>query len=195
MATLVNVIAIDGPVAAGKTVVGRALAQRLGCKYLDTGVMYRAVTWLASKSGLLPEDSLEDSTEDWVEDTAGLGQFARDNPTRLKGQDSDRVLIGGYELGPELRDPAVDRLVSLVPSKLSRKSCSVPLLPLASQMSYAESPSCPSALGGPGGPGGPGTVESCPGTPGGPGGPAGPMSPSSPSSPGMPGMPGGPGLP
>lgn len=102
MASLVNVIAIDGPVAAGKTVVGRALARRLGCKYLDTGVMYRAVTWLANKQGLA------------MDDAAGLGRLARDNPPRLKGEEGDRVIIGGHELGPQLRDPAVDRLVSLV---------------------------------------------------------------------------------
>ena len=100
MASLVNVIAIDGPVAAGKTVVGRALARRLGCKYLDTGVMYRAVTWLANKQGLA------------MDDAAALGRLARDNPTRLPGEEGDRVIIGGHELGLQLRDPEVDRLVS-----------------------------------------------------------------------------------
>ena len=52
MALPANIIAIDGPVAAGKTVVGRELARRLGYRYLDTGVMYRAVTWLAHHSGV-----------------------------------------------------------------------------------------------------------------------------------------------
>ncbi len=47
MGELTQVIAIDGPVAAGKTTVGRELASRLGLDYLDTGVMYRAITWLA----------------------------------------------------------------------------------------------------------------------------------------------------
>ncbi len=41
------VVAIDGPVASGKTSVGRAAACRLGLRFLDTGIMYRAVTWLA----------------------------------------------------------------------------------------------------------------------------------------------------
>ena len=45
--TRISVIAVDGPVAAGKTVVAGLLAHRLGYKYLDTGVMYRAITWLA----------------------------------------------------------------------------------------------------------------------------------------------------
>ena len=46
------VIAIDGPAGAGKSTVARALAERLGFRYLDTGAMYRALTWLAMKRGL-----------------------------------------------------------------------------------------------------------------------------------------------
>ena len=41
------IIAIDGPAGAGKSTVARRLAERLGVRYLDTGAMYRAVTWLA----------------------------------------------------------------------------------------------------------------------------------------------------
>ena len=44
---MIHDIAIDGPAASGKTVVGRLLAQRLDWWFLDTGIMYRAVTWLA----------------------------------------------------------------------------------------------------------------------------------------------------
>ncbi len=98
----VSVIAIDGPVAAGKTVVGRKLARQLGFRYLDTGVMYRAITWLSLQREIP------------VEDEEALGRLARDNPIHLQGQDSDRVSIGGARVGPELRDPSVDRHVSLV---------------------------------------------------------------------------------
>src|SRR5256884_327621 len=45
------VIAIDGPAGAGKSTVARALAERLGFRYLDTGAMYRAPTWLAMERG------------------------------------------------------------------------------------------------------------------------------------------------
>ncbi len=102
MTVPVSVIAIDGPVAAGKTVVGRKLAQQLGFRYLDTGVMYRAITWLSLQREIPAEDE------------EALGQLARDNPIRLQGQDSDKVLICGAQVGPELRDPSVDRRVSLV---------------------------------------------------------------------------------
>ena len=47
-----SVIAIDGPVASGKTAVGRLLAQRLGYRFLDTGAMYRAITWVAVEAGV-----------------------------------------------------------------------------------------------------------------------------------------------
>ena len=98
----VRVIAIDGPVAAGKTVVGRELARRLGFRYLDTGVMYRAITWLA----------LKEKTS--MEDEVGLEALALNHPIRLDGSDSDRVAVGEYKVGPELRESDVDRHVSLV---------------------------------------------------------------------------------
>src|SRR5215472_14227639 len=50
------VIAIDGPAASGKSTIGRALAHALGLLYLDTGAMYRAVTWLALQRGINPTD-------------------------------------------------------------------------------------------------------------------------------------------
>ena len=98
----VKVIAIDGPVGAGKTVVGGELARRLGFRCLDTGLMYRAITWLALRCAI-PMD-----------DEPALGALANSKPVHLKGQGSDRVLVGGHEVGPELRDPQVDRNVSLV---------------------------------------------------------------------------------
>ena len=45
------IVAIDGPAGAGKSTVARALAERLGFRYLDTGAMYRALTWLALQRG------------------------------------------------------------------------------------------------------------------------------------------------
>jgi len=98
----VNVIAIDGPVAAGKTVVGRELARTLGFAYLDTGIMYRAVTWMALNQGIS------------VEDETSLGELAHDNPIQLVDSSDNQVLVAGNTLGLELREPAVDQNVSLV---------------------------------------------------------------------------------
>ena len=102
MACGVNVIAIDGPVAAGKTAVGRILAQHLGFAYLDTGIMYRAITWLALHTGVT------------VADESSLGELARANPVKLVGDTGDRVSLSGHSLGPELREPSVDGNVSVV---------------------------------------------------------------------------------
>ena len=95
-------IAIDGPVAAGKTAVGRELARTLGFGYLDTGIMYRAITWLALKNGIS------------VDDPGSLGELARANPLEMLGDDSGRVSVAGHTLGPELRSPSVDSSVSAV---------------------------------------------------------------------------------
>jgi cytidylate kinase len=46
------IVAIDGPAGAGKSTVARRLAERLGFRYLDTGAMYRALTWLARQRGI-----------------------------------------------------------------------------------------------------------------------------------------------
>ena len=46
------IVSIDGPAGAGKSTVARALAERLGFRYLDTGAMYRALTWLALREGV-----------------------------------------------------------------------------------------------------------------------------------------------
>ena len=102
MARGISVIAIDGPVAAGKTTVGRDLSRVLGFAYLDTGIMYRAITWLALHSGV------------HVEDEAALGELARTNLLNLVGDQGNLVLVAGHTLGPELRDPMVNANVSVI---------------------------------------------------------------------------------
>ena len=53
---LKSVIAIDGPSGAGKGSVSRAIAKKLGCRYVDSGAMYRALAWMAKQDGLAPDD-------------------------------------------------------------------------------------------------------------------------------------------
>ena len=102
LAGVVSVIAIDGPVAAGKTVVGRELARRLGFKYLDTGIMYRAVGWLARQQAV------------HIEDEEAVGKLAQSASIRIVGEDSDQVMVGEQPVGPELRSPDMARYASLV---------------------------------------------------------------------------------
>ena len=106
-----GVIAIDGQVAAGKTVVGRNLAQRLGCQFLDTGIMYRAITWLALENSIATDYEV------------GLGELAQRATMRLQDVEGRtiHVAIAGKEnppeereLSAELRTSEIDRHVSLV---------------------------------------------------------------------------------
>ena len=102
---MLHAIAIDGPAASGKTVVGRRLARRLDWDFLDTGVMYRALTWLALARGIAPDDA------------AALGRLAAENPVRpaARGGRADRLVeVAGHRLGPELYEPAIANRVSPV---------------------------------------------------------------------------------
>lgn len=102
MAALAGIIAIDGQVAAGKTAAGRELARRLGCPYLDTGIMYRAVAWQARRDGVDPSDA------------AALGRLAVNHPIQFKAGDYTVVLMDGQELSGELRTPEMDRWAAMV---------------------------------------------------------------------------------
>jgi cytidylate kinase len=94
------IVAIDGPAGAGKSTVARLLAERLGFRYLDTGAMYRAVTWLAVR------DSLD------LEAGATLGRLAEENPVEL--DEDGRVAISGEDVTHEIRLAEIDRLVPIV---------------------------------------------------------------------------------
>lgn len=94
------IIAIDGPAGAGKSTVARALAARLGFRYLDTGAMYRALTWLAMREGL-----------DLGEETA-LAELARSEPVVFDGE--DRVAIAGTDVTASIREQRIDRMVPVV---------------------------------------------------------------------------------
>jgi CMP/dCMP kinase len=94
------IVAIDGPAGAGKSTVARRLAERLGFRYLDTGAMYRALTWLALDHGV----SLDNGPA-----LAGLAE------EHLVTFDADGgVAIGGRDVTEAIRGAAIDRVVSTV---------------------------------------------------------------------------------
>ena len=82
--------------------VAGSLAHRLGYKYLDTGVMYRAITWLALRRGIA------------VDDESALGALAEAHPVSLEAEGRGQVRVAGHLVGPELRDSQITGLVSLV---------------------------------------------------------------------------------
>jgi cytidylate kinase len=94
------IVAIDGPAGSGKSTTARALAERLGFRYLDTGAMYRALTWLAMKRGL------ELGNEE------ALGRLAAAEPVTF--DDADRVWIGGTDVTASIRSDRIDRMVPVV---------------------------------------------------------------------------------
>jgi cytidylate kinase len=94
------IVAIDGPAGAGKSTVARALAERLGFRYLDTGAMYRALTWLAMQRGVDLSD----------EDT--LAELARSEPVGFEGE--SRVWIAGMDVTSSIREQRIDRMVPVV---------------------------------------------------------------------------------
>ena len=99
------VIAIDGPVASGKSSVGRAVAARLGLRFLDTGIMYRAVTWLALQKG------------EPTNDPAAVGSLAERSTMSVSDTfgESVTIIVDGYGLtGDDLASPDIDQNVSAV---------------------------------------------------------------------------------
>ena len=108
-------IAIDGPAASGKTAVGRKVAERLGCRFLDTGGAYRAVTLEALRQGV----DLDDESK--------LSELAENIDIELiGGPDGDRLLIAGADVTDDIRSPAVDRAVSQVSAMSGVRAAVVP---------------------------------------------------------------------
>ncbi len=106
---VLQIIAIDGPAASGKSTVGYAVAQRLGFLYFDTGVMYRAVTWAALDRGVDPRDE------------AAVGRLAETIRIDIQAPDALHadgrqvtVRVEGKDVTWAIRTPEVDKHVSLV---------------------------------------------------------------------------------
>ena len=97
-------VAIDGPAGAGKSTVTRAFAERLGLTYLDTGAMYRSVTWLVLQRSVNPSDA------------AAIEPLLMDLNLQLKSCPSggQQVLVNGEDVSTAIRSPEVTAKVSVV---------------------------------------------------------------------------------
>ena len=102
-----SIIAIDGPAASGKSTIGKRLADELNYLFFDTGVMYRAVTWIALNRGVD------------VRDEETVTRLARETPidvapaSKSDGRACD-VIVAGRDITWETRRPEVDANVSVV---------------------------------------------------------------------------------
>ena len=98
-----QVIAIDGPAASGKSSVARELARRLGFLYVNSGAMYRAITWHVLRGGIAPADTAAIAG---ATTAATIGCNLGDNECR--------VLVDNADVTAHLRDDNVNRAVSQV---------------------------------------------------------------------------------
>src|SRR3972149_1991104 len=97
-----NIIAIDGPVGAGKSTVARALAKRLCYAYLDTGAMYRAIGWKAHVAGIECNDG---SMEKLCANTALEVNLSEGH---------QKIFVDGKDITAEIRTPEMSRMSSIV---------------------------------------------------------------------------------
>ncbi len=97
------VVALDGPAGSGKSSVARGVAVRLGLRYLDTGAMYRAVTWWMLENGVD------------VEDAAAVTRLV-DRPELTIGTDAAKptIAVNGFDVSGPIRGRAVSKAVSAV---------------------------------------------------------------------------------
>jgi cytidylate kinase len=102
------VIAMDGPSGSGKSTVARAVAQRLGLRYLDTGAMYRALTWWALERGID------------LADADAVGRAARELSLQV-GTDPQEpsVAVDGVDVSEAIRQTRISEAVSAVATNLA----------------------------------------------------------------------------
>lgn len=96
-------MAIDGPAGAGKSTVAKAVAKRLGYRYMDTGAMYRAVAWKVMRRGADPDDE------------SALGRILEGTVVDLGAdEDSPTVMLDGADVSGAIRTPEVGQMASRV---------------------------------------------------------------------------------
>lgn len=103
-------IAIDGPAASGKSTVAKLIADRLGYTFINTGAMYRAVTWYMLEQGINPVDTVT------VLESPLPCPFGKDGSQSV-------VLCGQHVLGEELTSQQVNDHVSTIASSRKRAPC------------------------------------------------------------------------
>lgn len=93
------IVTIDGPAGAGKSTAARELARRIGFNYLDTGAMYRAVTWLVLQQGIPPDDE------------SAVGRVAQQIEIEFAGE---TVHVNGRDVTREIRSDSINQNISAI---------------------------------------------------------------------------------
>jgi len=102
------IIAIDGPAAVGKSTMGKLIARELGFLYIDTGAIYRAITWKVLKNNINKND--ENMISDLVSNTCIIIEGENTNSTK----DYYHIFVDGEDVTEEIRNPKIDRNVSQI---------------------------------------------------------------------------------
>lgn len=101
------IVTIDGPAGAGKSTTAKAVAEKTGLPYLDTGALYRAVAWKLDKEGVAPEDGekIAETLKDFKIEVAG-GKVTADSEDVTQDIRTARVdsIVSAYAARPEVRD-------------------------------------------------------------------------------------------
>lgn len=101
------IVTIDGPAGAGKSTTAKAVAEKTGLSYLDTGALYRAVAWKLDKEGVAPEDGekIAETLKDFKIEVAG-GKVTADGEDVTRAIRTARVdsIVSAYAARPEVRD-------------------------------------------------------------------------------------------
>ena len=101
------VVAVDGPSGSGKSSVSREVARRLGLRYLDTGAMYRALTWWVLAQGVDPADQ------------PAVARLARELPLEIgTSTESTLLTVDGRDLTAAVREPRISAAVSAIATNL-----------------------------------------------------------------------------
>lgn len=97
-------VAIDGPAGAGKSTVSQRVAKELELRYLDTGAMYRAITWKAVNNNVE------------LKDEQALKIVVKETKIRVEGEQETLIIVDGVNITPDIRSPEINRNVSYVAS-------------------------------------------------------------------------------
>ena len=102
------IITIDGPAAVGKSTLAKLVARELGFLYIDTGAIYRAITWKVLKNSININD------EDMISDLLSVTCITIERVNRNNLKDYNHIFVDGKDVIEEIRDPKIDKNVSQI---------------------------------------------------------------------------------